>query len=176
MQRVSFRPPGFPWSRTCLPHPTVPPLSSIRPLFTPLPPLTSLSASPSLYHSFTTWYPQASYRATGSLAPSPGPLAPWLPPSHVAPRRPFSDPVYHLSVSLCASFLPPWLPPLHPALRRPFSDPYHPLSSSLSASFLTSFLTFTSQVPSLLPRRPHPSSLPILHSDAHGPRSFCHRS
>ena len=78
--RVSSGPSGFPWSRTCLPHPTVPPLSPICPLFTPLPLLTSLSTSPSLYLSFAPWHPQAPYPGTGSLAPLPGPLVPWLPP------------------------------------------------------------------------------------------------
>ena len=77
--RVSSGPFGFLSSRTCLPHPTVPPLSFIHPLFTPLPPLTSLSTSSTLYLCFAPWHPRAPYPATGSLAHLPGPLAPWSP-------------------------------------------------------------------------------------------------
>ena len=47
--RVSSEPSTFPCSRTCVPHSTVPALSSIRPQFTSLPPLTSVSTSLALY-------------------------------------------------------------------------------------------------------------------------------
>ena len=148
MLSIFSGPSGCHWSGTPLPHPAVPPLSSIRPLFTSWPPLTSPSTSPALYLSFALWHPQAPYTATGSLAPLPGPLAPWLLSLYGAPSRPFLDPHNPLSCSLSASFLwpAPWFPPLDSAPRCPPSDPYNSLSPSLSASFLT----FTSEAPTSL--------------------------
>ena len=120
----------------------------MRPLFTSLPPLTSLSTSISPYLSFAPWQPQAPYPATRSLAPSPDPLGPWLLSLYSAHRRRFTDPYNPLSASLAASCLAPmpWFPHLDSARRCPTSDPYNHLCSSLSASFLL----FTSQAPTSL--------------------------
>ena len=112
------------------------------------------------------WLPNALTRSPGALAAAltSGSQAPFL--------RSFLS-LIRLPVCLLPGTL---APALTSGSQAPFSVPYHPSFCSLSASFRTSILTFTSQVPSRLHWRSHPSSLPILHSDAHGLRSFCHRS